>query len=180
MWTCKIIFFKCLLSLFFFQTKEVVVFVGCPASGKSTIRERYFTPHGYTAVNRDTLGTKEKCLKVADGALKAGKSVIVDNTNPTKADRKLYIDLAKQNGAKVRCFYFKLDTKLSYHLNMFRQVQSNGERRRVPEVAYRTYEKYFEYPKTSEGFDSVEELEFVANFDSEDDEKLFKQWTSMA
>lgn len=112
--------------------------------------------------------------------MEAGKSVIIDNTNPTKADRKLYIDLAKKYEAKVRCFYLKLDTKLSYHLNMFRQVQSDGERRRVPEVAYRTYEKYFEYPQTSEGFETVEELEFVPKFDSEEEEKLFNQWTSMA
>ena len=63
---------------------------------------------------------------------------------------------------------------------MYRQVQSNGVRRRVPEVAYRIYEKYFEYPEKSEGFDSVEELEFVPKFDCLSDEELFKQWTSMA
>ncbi len=157
-----------------------MILVGCPASGKSTIRERYFTPFGYQAVNRDTLGTKEKCLKVAREALKAGKSVIVDNTNPTKADRKQFIDLAKTNGIKIRCFYLKIDTKLSYHLNMYRQVQSNGVRRRVPEVAYRVYEKHFEYPEKSEGFSSIEELEFIPKFDSSADEELFKQWTSMA
>nr|KAG5697411.1 hypothetical protein BaRGS_008837 [Batillaria attramentaria] len=43
--------------------KELVVMVGCPASGKSTFRKRYLEPHGYVAVNRDTLGTAEKCIK---------------------------------------------------------------------------------------------------------------------
>ena len=38
--------------------------VGCPASGKSTFRKRYLEPHGYVAVNRDTMGTFEKCCKV--------------------------------------------------------------------------------------------------------------------
>ena len=38
--------------------------VGPPASGKSTFRQRYLEPNGYIAVNRDTLGTAEKCLKV--------------------------------------------------------------------------------------------------------------------
>lgn len=68
---------------------------------------------------------------------------------------------------------------LSYHLNMYRQVQSNGVRRRVPEVAYRVYDKSFECPELSEGFDSIEEIEFVPEFDCSSDEELFKQWTSM-
>lgn len=38
--------------------------VGQPASGKSTFRKRYLEPNGYVAVNRDTMGTMEKCLKV--------------------------------------------------------------------------------------------------------------------
>ena len=40
--------------------------VGCPASGKSTFRKRYLEPHGYVAVNRDTMGTMQKCIKVQE------------------------------------------------------------------------------------------------------------------
>ena len=47
-----------------FQSQELVVMVGCPASGKSTLRKKYLEPHGYVAVNRDTMGTFEKCCKV--------------------------------------------------------------------------------------------------------------------
>lgn len=46
------------------QTLELVMMVGCPASGKSTFRKRYLEPHGYVAINRDTMGTMDKCLKV--------------------------------------------------------------------------------------------------------------------
>jgi len=35
-------------------------------------------------------------LKVAEEALKDGKSVVIDNTNPTAAARKDYLALAKQ------------------------------------------------------------------------------------
>ena len=38
--------------------------VGCPASGKSTFRRKYLEPHGYVAVNRDTLGDFDRCAKV--------------------------------------------------------------------------------------------------------------------
>lgn len=47
-----------------FQNQELVVMVGVPASGKSTFSKQYFQPNGYVSVNRDTLGTVEKCLKV--------------------------------------------------------------------------------------------------------------------
>jgi len=35
-------------------------------------------------------------LKVAEEALKEGKSVVIDNTNPTSAARKEYLALAKK------------------------------------------------------------------------------------
>ena len=38
--------------------------VGCPASGKSTFRRRFLEPHGYVAVNRDTLGDFDRCARV--------------------------------------------------------------------------------------------------------------------
>lgn len=45
---------------------------------------------------KDTLKTKEKCLKVAEEAIVAKKSCVIDNTNPAPEDRKIYIDLAKK------------------------------------------------------------------------------------
>ena len=153
--------------------------VGRPASGKSTLRRRFFEPHGYVTVNRDTLGTKEKCIKVADKALASGESVIVDNTNPSKTVRQTYVNLAKKHKVPCRCLYLSVSPELSAHLNMYRQTQSLGEQRRVPEVGYRIFEKEFEQPSADEGFSEVRNIDFVPVFDSESDEELFQQWTSM-
>jgi bifunctional polynucleotide phosphatase/kinase len=71
----------------------------------------------YTRVNRDTLKTKEKCLKVAEEEIKKGNSVVIDNTNPSAADRKIYIDLAIKYKIKVRCFYFDIPKDICFHLN---------------------------------------------------------------
>jgi bifunctional polynucleotide phosphatase/kinase len=38
--------------------------IGPPASGKSTFTKKYLVPHKYVHINRDTLQTQEKCLKV--------------------------------------------------------------------------------------------------------------------
>jgi len=70
--------------------------VGSAASGKSTFWKTYLPT--YVRVNRDTLKTREKCLKVAEESLEKGENLVIDNTNPVKQDRKAYIDLAKKYG----------------------------------------------------------------------------------
>ena len=79
----------------------------------------------YERVNRDTLKTKEKCYKVADEFLSQGKSVIIDNTNPTKEDRKYFIGLAKKHGCKVRCFFFKTSKDICFH-NDYQRVANEA------------------------------------------------------
>lgn len=94
-------------------------------------------------MSRDTLATQEKCLKVAAESLKAGKSAIVDNTNPSKVVRKPYIELAKKHGVPVRGIHLDVPSELATHLNYYRQNLSEGKQRRVPAVGYRVFEKDF-------------------------------------
>ena len=51
---------------------------------------------GYVWINRDSLGTAEKCVKNAKEAIAEGKSVVIDNTNPDVASRAKYIAVAQQ------------------------------------------------------------------------------------
>lgn len=80
--------------------------VGSAGSGKSTFVVTHLKD--YVRVNRDTLKTKEKCLKVAEEAIKQKKYVVIDNTNPTVADRELFINLAKAHSYPVRSFYMEI------------------------------------------------------------------------
>ncbi|XP_066299427.1 bifunctional polynucleotide phosphatase/kinase-like [Branchiostoma lanceolatum] len=159
------------------KKQEVVVLVGPPAGGKSTFCKRHLAAHGYTAINRDTLKTQAKCQQVTKDALKSGKSVVIDNTNSSKAVRAEYIAIAKKAGVPVRCFQMVTPFDLAHHLNYFRQTQTKGKVRRIPDVAYNVFKKNFEEPTTAEGFSEVKKIEFQANFDRKADEDLFKCWT---
>jgi bifunctional polynucleotide phosphatase/kinase len=56
--------------------QEVVVFVGSPASGKSTFfRENL--EGGYARINQDTLKTRERCVAEATTLLTEKKSIVI-------------------------------------------------------------------------------------------------------
>lgn len=76
------------------NNQEIVIFIGSPGSGKSTIWSTYFSD--YVRVNNDTLKTPANCLKLTYESLKEGKSVCIDNTNPSKQRREDFINLAKE------------------------------------------------------------------------------------
>jgi len=160
------------------KEQEVVIMVGPPASGKSTFTKKYFEPAGYARVNRDTLKTPAKCKKAAEEALTEGLSVVIDNTNPTADTRAEYIALAQDKGIPVRCFVMNTDAEVAEHLNYVRVRETKGEVRRIPEVAYRTYNKNFSLPDKTEGFTEVRTIDFVPDFINDAAfETIWKQWT---
>lgn len=159
------------------KSQEVVIMVGPPASGKSTFRKRFLESRGYLAVNRDTMGTMAACIKAAKAALAQGKSVVADNTNPSVAARKDFVDCAKKNGVPCRCFVMNTPIKLAHHLNYVRQNYSDGKVRRVPDVGYNVYKKNFQEPTAAEGFSEVVTIDFYPQFEDQKHTKLFKQWT---
>jgi bifunctional polynucleotide phosphatase/kinase len=66
-------------------------------------------------VNNDTLKTPEKCMKVCKELLKAGKSVVIDNTNSTPDVRARYTVIAKEFKVPVRCFFFDVPKEVCMH-----------------------------------------------------------------
>jgi len=160
------------------SSQELIIMVGRQASGKSTITKRYLVPAGYVQVNRDTLKTPAKCKKAVQDAFAEGVSVVVDNTNPSKETRAEYIKIAQEKGIPVRCFWMQTDQDTANHLNYVRVRETGGEVRRIPDVAFRTFNKGFQEPTLGEGFTEVRKIDFVC--DLRDDEKFTRQflgWT---
>lgn len=156
-------------------TQEIVLFVGLPASGKSTFARRHFVPHGYVHVNQDTLKTKEKCFKAASEAVAAGKSVVIDNTNPEPATRAMYMGLAKEKNLPIRCFHFQTPEELTHHLNLYREKVHGVPH--VPGVAYNICKKKMVEPSVVEGFGEIIKVPFVPQFDNPEHQAAFLEWT---
>ena len=110
------------------QKPELIIFVGPPASGKTTFYNTHFATTrlfnlstAYTQslgfpddwVNQDTLKDREKCVEAVRLALLSGKSVVVDNTNRSRETRGLYLSMAKKLGIAARCFVWR-DTQVAW------------------------------------------------------------------
>jgi len=156
------------------STPEIIVNVGYPGSGKTRIAEKYLIPKGYVHINQDLIGSRDKCLAECTKAIKNKKSCVIDNTNPAKSTRALYIKLAKENGFRIRCFWHQADFDLAMHNNLFRQIVERG--REIPVVAFNTFRSSFEEPCETEGFDEIKRINFLPSFEDEEQEIKWRRF----
>jgi predicted kinase len=83
---------------------EAVLLVGVQGSGKSTFcRERFYATH--VRINLDMLRTRHRERCFLEVCLETRQRFVVDNTNPTPADRQRYIVPARAAGFTVIGYY---------------------------------------------------------------------------
>lgn len=121
--------------------------------------------------------TKDACIKATCEQLKKGKSVVIDNTNPSRDVRATFISLAREYQVPVRCFIFETPDEISKHLNLVREKQTNNQVRRIPQIAYNLFKSHYQEPTSDEGFTDIKKLEFILQFESEKDKKIFLERT---
>lgn len=148
---------------------ELIILVGLPASGKSSIAMKISKKYNYMIINQDTLKTKNKCHKMAEEYVNKKKSIIIDNTNPLKEDRKFYIDLVKKNKYSIVCIHVCTPVDLCLHNNWYRSNYS--DKKFIPTIAYRVYNKKFEQIDKKEGYDKIICTECSCN---SSDEKYYR------
>ncbi|XP_037534440.1 bifunctional polynucleotide phosphatase/kinase [Nematolebias whitei] len=157
---------------------EVIVAVGYPAAGKSTFFHTHVIPKGYDYVNRDTLGSWQNCVSACERALRAGRSVAVDNTNPDPESRKRYVDVAKAAGVSCRCFHFSASLDQAKHNNRFREMAPSDRKHvKVNDMVFHSFKKHFVAPALSEGFSEILQVHFVPVFKDVQSETLFRQFS---
>lgn len=138
---------------------EVVVAVGFPGAGKSTFIQKHLVSAGYVHVNRDTLGSWQRCVSTCQAALRQGKQVVIDNTNPDVPSRARYIQCAKDAGVPCRCFHFCATIEQARHNNRFREM-TDPSHEPVSDMVMFSYRKQFEPPTLAEGFLEILQVPF--------------------
>jgi len=130
-----------------------VILVGLPGSGKTSFfRSRFAATHDH--VSKDLLpNARDKAARqivLVEQSLRAGRSVVVDNTSPRAADRAPLIAAAHRHGARVVGYF--LDTARGECLARNRLREG---RARVPDVAVHVAASRLQPPSREEGFDEL-------------------------
>ena len=126
---------------------QAIIFTGIQASGKSTFyRERFFDTH--VRINLDMLRTRHRERLLLQACITGRQPFVVDNTNPTAAERARYIVPAHAAGFEVVGYFFLPDPVAAARRNAERP-----ERQRVPPVAIFGTARRLEPPSRAEGFD---------------------------
>jgi predicted kinase len=129
---------------------EAVIFVGIQASGKSSFyRERFFATH--VRISLDLLRSRRRERSLLAWCLDHQQPFVVDNTNPTIAERAVYIVPAKAAGFRVVGSIFDSDVPSSIRRNEGRSGAA-----RVPPAAIGGTKRRLELQTLAEGFDILQ------------------------
>ena len=128
--------------------------IGIQGSGKSEFC-RQKMPDGTVRVNLDTLKTRNNEQRLINECIAAQTDFVVDNTNPTVAERAKYISAAKANGYRVVGYFMQSRLQECVARNNLREGKA-----KIPAQAIAATSNRLEMPSYDEGFD---ELYFVSN-----------------
>jgi bifunctional polynucleotide phosphatase/kinase len=145
-----------------YNLKEIVLLVGLPGCGKSTIVRNYF--NNYRKISLDDIKNKKKMMELYKEYIIHGFQVIIDNTNYNIQNRKEFIDIAKQYGYKIKIIYLNIPFEICNHLNNYR-VEKN-KREKISIITYRTLLKNFQEPTNNEG--EIIKLNKIYDFNDND------------
>jgi predicted kinase len=136
---------------------ECAILIGLPGAGKTTFYHAHLSAT-HALVSKDLFpkasNRQHRMLRDIAAALDAGRSVAVDNTNPSRDDRAPIIELARARRARVIAYHVRATTREAVARNEKRTAGA-----RVPKVAIFTVAKRLELPAVDEGFDAIRDVQ---------------------
>ena len=130
---------------------DLVVFMGLQAAGKTSFfRARFALTHVHVSKDRYPRSARNRGARQGreiEAALAGRQSVVVDNTNPTRAERAELVALARRHGARAVGYYFQ-----SVLADCLERNEQRTGRARIPEVGLYSTSKLLELPSLEEGF----------------------------
>jgi predicted kinase len=128
---------------------QLIVFCGIQATGKSTFYQQQFF-HSHVRISLDLLRTRNRERRLLQLCLETQMRCVIDNTNPTRAERAQYIVPARQARFTVTGYFFQSTAAEAVLRNLQRPAA-----RQVPEVGLRATRNRLEIPRYDEGFDEL-------------------------
>ncbi len=126
---------------------EIIIMVGYPGSGKTTIAEIICKNDKYIHIAGDIYKTPTKMIKASQEYIKNRLSIVFDATHSSIKKRKLFIDLGNNYNYDITCINMTTSFDMSYKRN-----KQRSDDKQVPKIAYYVYRKHYEEPTESEGF----------------------------
>ena len=128
---------------------ELIIFIGIQATGKSEFYKRNFYKT-HIRLNLDMLRTRNREKILMEACLYAKQPLVIDNTNPTRKERRKYIAAAKKAKFTIKGYYFNSSIADS----ILRNEQRTGLEQ-LPVLALKATHKKLELPLIEEGFDEL-------------------------
>lgn len=154
---------------------NIILLIGPPASGKSYISKK-LKSENYIVFSNDDYKTQNSTIKALKTQLEKNinSKIIIDNTNSVLKNRKLFTDIFKKKNLDYCYVYIDINKEQSLFLNNYRckllkQVKLSN-------IAIHSYYKKFEYPTHQEEYRILFKLDFIPEFDNEENKKLFYQY----
>ena len=127
-----------------------MIFVGLQGAGKSTFyRERFFATH--VRLSLDLLTTRRREGRFLQACVETRQPFVVDNTNPTRVERQVYISAAKAAGFRTVGYYFRSRVEDCQRRNQQRPAGQQVPLRGLLGTAGR-----MQLPSPEEGFDDLQ------------------------
>lgn len=127
--------------------------IGIQGAGKSTYYRSHFAAT-HVHVSKDLMTNARsrdaRQQQLIEEALAAGRSVVVDNTNPTAETRAPLIAIGHRHGARVIACHLTVPVRTAVARNQQREGKA-----RVPNVAIFATSKKLVPPSLDEGFDEI-------------------------
>lgn len=125
--------------------------IGLQASGKTTFCRQVLAAD-HVLVSKDAFpharNRQRRQMRLIAEALAEGRSVAVDNTNPSPDEWRPLVDAARAYGAAAVAYWFPPDLTATRERNAIREGRS-----RVPEVGLYATLKRLRPPARADGFD---------------------------
>ena len=135
---------------------KAIIFIGIQASGKTSFFKQQLEKDGFVHISMDIIGNRNKEKQLVLDCIASGKDFVIDNTNPTREERRRYLDLLADSGYDVAGYFFQSRVQ-----DCVRRNRARGET--VPSKAIAATSNKLEMPSYAEGFNTLKYISITEN-----------------